>query len=94
MIGVPTPLMFILIVGTIAIFDILSIVSTNKWVDHTRLVLSEAFSAIAFVVDMETGMRGYLLAGKEEFLDPYRNGKKPFTLRSRSHIRAAMTTRN
>ncbi|MFB3053855.1 MAG: methyl-accepting chemotaxis protein, partial [Alphaproteobacteria bacterium] len=27
-------------------------------------------------VDMETGMRGYLLAGKEGFLDPYRGGEK------------------
>jgi methyl-accepting chemotaxis protein len=27
---------------------------------------------------METGMRGYLLAGKEEFLDPYKGGQKRF----------------
>ena len=27
---------------------------------------------------METGMRGFLLAGKEEFLDPYKGGDKHF----------------
>jgi methyl-accepting chemotaxis protein len=27
---------------------------------------------------METGMRGFLLAGKDEFLDPYRQGKQNF----------------
>jgi methyl-accepting chemotaxis protein len=29
-------------------------------------------------VDMETGMRGFMLAGKEEFLDPYKGGKAEF----------------
>lgn len=29
-------------------------------------------------VDMETGMRGYLLAGEDGFLDPYTNGYKAF----------------
>ena len=35
----------------------------------------------ASAVDMETGMRGYLLAGKEEFLDPYKSGMKAFESR-------------
>ena len=35
----------------------------------------------ASAVDMETGMRGYLLAGKEEFLDPYKSGMKAFASR-------------
>ena len=29
-------------------------------------------------VDMETGMRGFLLSGKEGFLDPYKSGGKTF----------------
>ena len=30
----------------------------------------------AAAVDMETGMRGYLLAGQEGFLDPYTDGRR------------------
>ncbi|MCP4671129.1 MAG: chemotaxis protein [Desulfobacula sp.] len=48
----------------------------NKWINHTRDVIAEAKEIISAGVDMETGMRGYLLAGKEDFLDPYKAGGK------------------
>ena len=48
------------------------------WVDHTYIVIQKAMNIIASAVDMETGMRGYLLAGKEDFLEPYNRGKKLF----------------
>ena len=50
----------------------------NGWVEHTYLVILQAGAVLAAAVDMETGMRGYLLAGKEGFLDPYKNGEKNF----------------
>ncbi len=34
---------------------------------------------LAAAVDMETGMRGFLIAGQEEFLEPYYQGKRRFT---------------
>jgi methyl-accepting chemotaxis protein len=49
-----------------------------KWVNHTQTVIKEAMKIEAAAVDMETGMRGYLLAGKDSFLDPYKNGGKAF----------------
>lgn len=33
---------------------------------------------IKLIVDMETGVRGYALTGKEEFLEPYYSGEKQF----------------
>ncbi len=54
------------------------IAQTTKWVAHTRSVIATANDIIAAAVDMETGMRGYLLAGEEGFLDPYNHGKKTF----------------
>ncbi|MGL1931016.1 MAG: methyl-accepting chemotaxis protein [Desulfotalea sp.] len=51
---------------------------TAKWVNHTQTVIKEAMNIEAAAVDMETGMRGYLLAGKEGFLDPYKNGTQSF----------------
>ncbi|MBF7141083.1 MULTISPECIES: response regulator [Pseudomonas] len=45
------------------------------WVDHTDRVINNANQAIKLSVDMETGMRGFLLTGDEHFLDPYEVAK-------------------
>ena len=42
----------------------------EEMVTHTYEVIGEANSVLSAAVDMETGMRGYLLAGKDEFLAP------------------------
>jgi len=49
-----------------------------SWVNHTHKAIQEAMKIEAAAVDMETGMRGYLLSGKEEFLEPYKHGKERF----------------
>ena len=65
--------------ATTAAAESLKIVTdTTGWVTHTYEVIAEAKSILAAAVDMETGMRGFLLAGKEEFLDPYKAGKATF----------------
>ena len=56
--------------------SIRSINQTEKWVEHTHKVLEQAKDITSAAVDIETGMRGYLLAGKEGFLDPYKRGEK------------------
>ena len=72
-IGVPVALMFVF--GVVAYFNINKMLDSSKWVEHTHTVLEEANTVLASAVDMETGMRGFLLAGKEEFLDPYKGGE-------------------
>lgn len=74
MIGVCAPLALTAILGAAAAYSISSIQHSAKWVDHTHKVISQATAIVASAVDMETGMRGYLLAGKEEFLEPYNSG--------------------
>jgi len=76
LIGICSPLVLLVILGGISVFNISSIVDTNKSVEHTQNVLGKAADIIGSAVDMETGMRGYLLAGKAGFLDPYNNGEK------------------
>ncbi|WP_085979629.1 CHASE3 domain-containing protein [Roseibium sp. TrichSKD4] len=61
------PLVLTTALGAYALFDIEKIVQTNKWVNHTQNVLAKSNGIIGSAVDMETGMRGYLLAGKEGF---------------------------
>ncbi|MCG8551846.1 MAG: CHASE3 domain-containing protein [Desulfobacterales bacterium] len=74
-IGGFTPLVFLVIVTAVTLINVNAMVNSNKWVEHTYNVLSQAKSIVGYAVDMETGMRGYLLAGKEEFLDPYKGGE-------------------
>lgn len=71
-------LSLMLIITLIVFFSIKSLVSNIAWVNHTYEVLSTASEIEAAAVDMETGMRGYLLAGKKEFLSPYTNGQTSF----------------
>ncbi|WP_417836858.1 methyl-accepting chemotaxis protein [Thalassospira tepidiphila] len=75
MIGVGFPLLCLIGVGLVASNSLQKLTESNRWVNHTYEVLSVADSIVASAVNMETGMRGYLLAGKEEFLDPYKQGQ-------------------
>ena len=69
------PLLLMLVVGGIALVNIGRMDRTQGWVDHTQRVLASATDIVASAVDMETGMRGYLLAGDDVFLEPYESGQ-------------------
>ncbi len=71
-------LSLLLIISVIVLIAINSLFGNFKWVNHTHKVLAKASAIEAAAVDMETGMRGYLLAGKEDFLEPYNSGKQRF----------------
>jgi methyl-accepting chemotaxis protein len=76
LIGICSPLVLLVMLGGISVYSIDSIVGTNEQVGHTHEVLGDAAAIVASAVDMETGMRGYLLAGQDGFLDPYRGGEE------------------
>jgi PAS domain S-box-containing protein len=43
----------------------------NHLLQHTQEILSKSNVVLLDVVDVETGTRGFVLTGKEEFLEPY-----------------------
>ncbi len=45
----------------------------RQWVMHTHRVLEKLDSVLANLVDAQAGVRGFLLWGKDLFLDPYNN---------------------
>jgi signal transduction histidine kinase/DNA-binding response OmpR family regulator/CHASE3 domain sensor protein len=47
------------------------LITALTWVEHSQRVIGAANGASRLVVDMESGMRGYLLSGDEGFLGPY-----------------------
>ena len=77
--GSCVPLIIVVILAAITYTSVDSLLNSSKMVDHTHVVIEEAMKIEASAVDMETGMRGYLLAGKEDFLGPYTAGQERFT---------------
>ncbi len=49
-----------------------------KYTNHEYKVISEADHILSAVIDQETGVRGYLISGTENFLEPYYAGQKIF----------------
>ena len=43
----------------------------SDWVDHTHQVIGKLNEMTTLQSDMETGVRGYVIAGDESFLAPY-----------------------
>ncbi|MDA0241435.1 MAG: CHASE3 domain-containing protein [Proteobacteria bacterium] len=84
LIGISIPICMLIIAGAVTVWSVLSINNTVKWVNHTYRVLETGSEIVAAAVDMETGMRGFLLAGKDEFLEPYNGGLKRFNEKIKS----------
>jgi len=73
--GSCAPIILVAIMGFVAYQSINSLLQTAGWVKHTHEVIEHAMTIEKLIVDMETGERGFLIAGKDEFLEPYNNGK-------------------
>ena len=44
------------------------------WVEHTHRVIAALRLLISSATDAETNVRGYVITGREEFLEPYHSG--------------------
>ena len=51
------------------------LLSVIQWVEHTDRVINNLNESSKLTVDLETGMRGFLITGDEHFLDPYEVAK-------------------
>ena len=51
------------------------LINVLSWVEHSEHVIGRANEVSKLSSDMETGMRGYLLSGDQDFLEPYRTAK-------------------
>jgi signal transduction histidine kinase/CheY-like chemotaxis protein/CHASE3 domain sensor protein len=51
------------------------LINVLRWVEHSEHVIGRANQVSKLSSDLETGMRGYLLSGDEDFLAPYQVAK-------------------
>lgn len=71
LVATAAPLALTLGIGVVAQLNLSEMSETAGWVRHSQKVLDRADAIVTSAVDMETGMRGFLLAGEEKFLVPY-----------------------
>jgi CheY-like chemotaxis protein/signal transduction histidine kinase/CHASE3 domain sensor protein len=66
-VGVASAVLFVVLIT--------NLLSSLSWVEHTQKVLDEVNQLNRLMVEMQSGTRGFLLTGDEEFLNPYRIAK-------------------
>lgn len=71
LIGFGLSLLLLIISSVASFFSIQNLLSSAYWVDHTNKVILQLENTVSALKDAETGQRGYLLTGKQEFLQPY-----------------------
>ena len=73
---VAVPFVAALMIAGAALWVAYDLNEAMQWVDHTDQVLGQSRRLLRLLVDMETGVRGYLLTGDDVFLQPYREAAK------------------
>ncbi len=68
------PLVLIAAVGGLTVYDLQKMEETSHKVEHTQHILDEVAHLTSGALEMEASLRGYLLAGQEQYLAPYEHG--------------------
>ena len=77
-IGYGIIIILMITISSVSYKSIESMIYTTKWVDHTHEVIRIGETVSGSMVDMETGLRGFMVTGDENYLDPYYGGNKSF----------------
>ncbi|CCD97186.1 putative methyl-accepting chemotaxis protein; signal peptide [Bradyrhizobium sp. ORS 375] len=71
-----------IVVSVIASFitwqDLSTLAQNNGWTVHTYQVIDQTKALVSAMVDAETGVRGFLVGGTDNFLEPYNNSDTAF----------------
>jgi len=67
-----------LLVGASALYSGAKLAEADEWNTHTYRVLDTSGSMLTSMINMETGIRGYLVAGDTRFLEPWTAGREDF----------------
>lgn len=68
------PLILIGGVGGLTVYDLQKMEDTSHKVDHTQHILDQVAHLTSGALEMEASLRGYLLAGQDQYLAPYEKG--------------------
>lgn len=71
-------LLLMVIIAFFVYQKITLLITTSQWVTHTYVAIDYGNKLAESLTNMETGERGFVITGKDDFLEPYRLGKKQF----------------
>jgi methyl-accepting chemotaxis protein len=63
---------------SVAFVNTNKLLETVKWNTHTYAVLGESEKMLLSMVNIETGLRGFVASGDDRFLDPFKQGQQDF----------------
>lgn len=75
------PIVVMALINTFVIVNYENVMEDHAWVDHTREVIEVGHEIIQDALDMERGERGYIITGKESFLEPFYQGSSDYRTR-------------
>ncbi len=70
------PVVLLLLLTATLVVEILGLTTSFGWVDHTDQVIVNVRQLARYMVDMESGLRGFYLTGDQSFLDAYKTAKQ------------------
>ena len=62
----------------VALVNTGKLLETVKWNTHTYRVLTESEKMLVSMVNIETGLRGFVASGDDRFLEPFKQGQQDF----------------
>ena len=71
-------ILLLILFAVIINFKITDLLNTALWISHTEKVIATGHELMENLLNMETGERGYLITGREEFLKPFKNSENIF----------------
>jgi methyl-accepting chemotaxis protein len=76
LLGFGLALLILAIIGAVSYRNTVTLIDNTEWRSHTHIVLTSLESLVGEVTNAETGQRGYLVTGREEYLEPYTRATK------------------
>ncbi len=70
LIGFAITAIVLIVLGIFSYSSTSKLINNYQLASHERSVISNADLVLKAIIDIETGQRGFVIAGKEEFLDP------------------------
>ncbi len=79
-VAVVLPFLMVALFSAALLWAVRQVVAADHDVQHAGQIVTQSYQTLALILDMETGVRGYLATGNREFLEPYqRSGPKADT---------------
>lgn len=76
LIGLAMVVALLIASGAVMFYEINRLREAQTSVVHTHKVIENLDEVLALLVDTETGQRGFIITGKEEYLEPYHAARK------------------